>query len=77
MVMEVETVGIAVADLFAGCLRAILHHNHLKVTHGLCREALEQFIHLVGAVEHGDDDGESHGVFRSWMVNVRGSGVKR
>ena len=68
VVVQVEACGMALAHLLAGAHRTILHHNHLEVAQRLCDEALQQLVHLFGAVVHGDDDG----VFHSWRVDGGG-----
>ena len=65
-VAQVQAAGISVRHIFAGQGRTIVHHNDLEVAPGLRREALQQFVHFVGAVVDGDEEGVFHwrqGVF--------------
>ena len=61
-IADVERSCISVAHLLAGNGGTILHYHHLKIALCLQREALEQFVHLVGSVENGNDDGVFHSV---------------
>ena len=57
-VVDIKPVAIAVGHLVGGDGRAILDDNHLEAPRRLPGEALQQFLHLVRAVEDGDDQGD-------------------
>ena len=54
-ILHVEPSGILVHHGAAVALRPVLHYYHLEATARLRREAVEQFVHLVGAVVDGND----------------------
>ena len=57
-VADGQPVAIAVGHLVGGDGRAILDDDHLEAPRRLPGEALQQLLHLVRAVEDGDDQGD-------------------
>ena len=55
IIMYGQAAGVFPDNVLARNGRAVLHHHHFKIREGLCRQALQEFVHLIGAVEHGDD----------------------
>ena len=64
-VVQVQAAGMAVRHLPAGQGRAVIHDDDFEVAQRLLREALQQFVHFVGAVVDGDEEGVFHKVVRS------------
>ena len=56
VVVQVQPVAVSFGYVAAGDRRPVFHHQHFKIAERLGREALQQFVHLVGAVVHGDDE---------------------
>ena len=53
--MYVELLRVFLTHLPTWHRRAILHNYHLEVVHLEPRKAVEQFVHLVGAVVNGNN----------------------
>ena len=70
MMMHVDAVGIACADLVAAVRGVAFHDQHLKVLVGLIRQTLQQFGHLVGPVVNGNDDGQADFFFNSHFLFI-------
>ena len=60
VIMHVEAVGIFLHNAFAGHRRAIFNHHYLEVAVGLRAKALEEFVHFVGTIVNGNDNGVTH-----------------
>ena len=69
IIMYVECAGIFFAHLLAGFLRPVFHDNHLEVAQRLACQALQQFVHLVGTVEYGYDNGILHGLSFRYVLS--------
>ena len=54
--MQIKDVCVFVANILAWFLRAVFHDDYLKIFERLLTKAFEQFVHLVRAVEDGNDD---------------------
>ena len=70
VVVQLQAVGIGLHAVGAGQRGAVVHHNHLKVGKALVRQALQQFLHLVGAVVHGYEYGIFHRYSGISMINM-------
>ena len=57
-VVDIKPVAVMVGHLVGGDGRAILDDNHLEASRRLPGKALQQLLHLVRAVEDGDDQGD-------------------
>ena len=57
-VVDIKPVAVMVGHLVGGDGRAILDDHHLEAPRRLPGEALQQLLHLVRAVEDGDDQGD-------------------
>ena len=60
-ILQVEPIGVLVADRPAGNRRTIFDNDDLEVLQRLASEALEQLIHLVGTIKNRDDNRVFHG----------------
>lgn len=56
VIADVQPPVISVCHVAAVDRRAILNDDDLEVAQRLACEAVEQFVHLVGTVEYGDDE---------------------
>ena len=59
-IMKIQFVGVSAADILARHLTAVFNDDHLKVFLRLVTKTLQQLIHLIRAVVHGDNDGVLH-----------------
>ena len=57
-VVDIKPVAVMVGHLVGGDGRAILDDNHFEASRRLPGKALQQLLHLVRAVEDGDDQGD-------------------
>ena len=63
VVVQVQPVGVLQRYVAARHRRTVFHHNDFEVAEGLLQQALQQFVHFVGTVVYGNDEGIAHGVF--------------
>ena len=59
-ILQVELLFVFSTHVIAWDTRAILHDDDFKILYFLLAEALQQFVHLVGTVINGYNDGVFH-----------------
>ena len=62
--MYIHHVFVLLTNVLARSLRTILNNDHLEVLDRLMGQALQEFVHLVGAVEHRNNDGILHVIIK-------------
>ena len=60
VIMDIQHVLITVCDVLARNGRAVLYNDDFKILKALPGKALQEFVHFIGAVVYGDDNGVSH-----------------
>ena len=60
IIMDVQCSGMAFGHFLAGDCGSVLYDDGLKIFVFLPGKALQQFVHLIGAVVHGDDNRVEH-----------------
>lgn len=68
-ILQIESVGIFVADILAWLVAAVFDDNNLKILECLTGETVEQFVYFVGTVENGDDKRVFHDFSCLWILS--------